>query len=89
MGNQGKRPNMVASDLINKAGAGMVHLFFPYAPDMILIISLNIVAFILETEIKFYENYRIYFYWFEIFSIAIFTIEYILRLYTCNSEKKI
>ena len=55
---------------------------------MILIISLNIVAFILETEIKFYENYRIYFYWFEIFSIAIFTIEYILRMYSCNSDEK-
>ena len=29
---------------------------------MILIISLNIIAFILETENDFYENYKLYFY---------------------------
>ena len=55
---------------------------------MILIISLNIIAFILETENDFYENYKLYFYWFEIISIGIFTIEYILRIYTCNVESK-
>ena len=55
---------------------------------MILIISLNIIAFILETEKNFYENYILYFYWFEIISIGIFTIEYILRIYTCNVENK-
>ena len=36
---------------------------------MILIISLNIIAFILETENDFYENYKLYFYWFEMISI--------------------
>ena len=55
---------------------------------MILIISLNIFAFILETEKNFYKNYKLYFYWFEIISIGIFTIEYILRIYTCNVENK-
>ena len=55
---------------------------------MILIISLNIFAFILETEKDFYKNYKLYFYWFEIISIGIFTIEYILRIYTCNVENK-
>ena len=44
---------------------------------MILIISLNIIAFILETEKDFYKSYKLYFYWFEIISIGIFTIEYI------------
>ena len=55
---------------------------------MILIISLNIIAFILETEKDFYEDYKLYFYWFELISIGIFTIEYILRIYTCNVESK-
>ena len=55
---------------------------------MILIISFNIIAFILETEKEFYDNFKIYFYWFEISSIGIFTIEYILRIYTCNTENK-
>ncbi|MFL2748725.1 MAG: ion transporter [bacterium] len=55
---------------------------------MILIISLNIIAFILETENDFYENYKLYFYWFEIISIGIFTIEYVLRIYTCIVENK-
>ena len=55
---------------------------------MILIISLNIIAFILETEKDFYEDYKLYFYWFELISIGIFTIEYILRIYTCNVEIK-
>ena len=55
---------------------------------MILIISLNIIAFILETEKDFYKSYKLYFYWFEIISIGIFTIEYILRIYTCNVENK-
>ena len=41
---------------------------------MILIISLNIIAFILETEKDFYENNKLYFYWFELISIGIFTI---------------
>ena len=55
---------------------------------MILIISLNIIDFILETEKDFYEDYKLYFYWFELISIGIFTIEYILRIYTCNVESK-
>ena len=55
---------------------------------MILIISLNIIAFILETENDFYENYKLYFYWFEIISIGIFTIEYVLRIYTYIVENK-
>ena len=38
---------------------------------MILIISLNIIAFILETEKNFYENNKLYFYWFKIISIGI------------------
>ena len=38
---------------------------------MILIISLNIIAFILETEKVFYKSPIVYFYWFELISIGV------------------
>ena len=57
--------------LENKTDNKINHVF---NNAMILIISLNIIAFILETEKDFYKNYKFYFYWFEIISIGIFTI---------------
>ena len=52
-----------------------------------ILIGLNVVAIILETEKSFYEEYTAYFLYFEVFSIAIFTAEYLLRFWSCVSTE--
>ena len=48
---------------------------------MIVLIVLNVLAVILETIDWMAEAYNAYFYAFEIFSVAVFTVEYALRLW--------
>lgn len=48
------------------------------------LIFLNIVAVALETVDSLYEQYRSWFQSFEIFSILFFTVEYILRIWSCT-----
>eukprot|EP01134_Creolimax_fragrantissima_P007328 CFRG7328T1 len=52
------------------------------------LIMLNVVAFMLETVKGIYKHNgaQIFFSWFEAFSVAIFTVEYILRIYTCRCD---
>jgi voltage-gated potassium channel len=52
------------------------------------LISLNVVAVILETEKTLSSRYVSFFDSFEIFSVLIFTIEYLLRIWTCTTDKK-
>ena len=47
-------------------------------------IILNVVAFTLETIPEISKNYERVFKYFEVFSIVVFSIEYILRVWTCN-----
>lgn len=49
-----------------------------------VLILLNVLAVILETDSNLYTKYSGIFYNFEIISVCIFTIEYILRVYTAN-----
>jgi len=49
---------------------------------MVLII-LNVTAVILESEASLYLAYQSYFDYFELVSVVIFTIEYLLRLWSC------
>lgn len=49
---------------------------------IIILISLNVIAIILESEEKIRVEFQKYFYWFEVFSVVVFTIEYLLRLWT-------
>lgn len=53
-----------------------------------LLIILNLVAVILESVKSIDQYANKLFNYFEIFSVSIFTIEYFLRIYTCNIEKK-
>lgn len=53
---------------------------------IILLIILNIIAFILETIPEISIEYRLIFDFFEGFSILIFSIEYILRVWTCDTS---
>jgi voltage-gated potassium channel len=49
------------------------------------LIALNVVAVVLETVDAVGVPYRAWFYGFEVFSVAVFTLEYVLRLWSCTS----
>jgi len=53
-----------------------------------ILIFLNVVAIILETEEKFFGEYELLFKYFELISVFIFSIEYLLRLWSCVSVEK-
>jgi voltage-gated potassium channel len=55
---------------------------------LIALIFLNVVAVILETEETLYLRYKGFFHWFEIVSVAIFSAEYLFRLWSCTENKK-
>lgn len=55
---------------------------------MLVLISLNVIAAILETESGLYSRYKIFFDFFEVFSVGIFTVEYILRIWSCTEDPK-
>ena len=59
-----------------------------FNPAMLVLISLNVVAAILETEASLYLHYKIYFDFFEVFSVGLFTLEYLLRIWTCTEDPK-
>lgn len=50
---------------------------------IILLIGLNVIMVILETEEEATEPFRMWFVGFEFFSSVFFTIEYVLRMWTC------
>lgn len=50
---------------------------------LIVLISLNVLAIVLESEAGFFKRYELPLLWFEIFSIMVFTIEYVLRVWSC------
>jgi voltage-gated potassium channel len=54
---------------------------------IITLIILNIIAFTLETIPEISKNHNLSFEYFEIFSIVVFSIEYILRVWTCDLGK--
>ena len=51
------------------------------------LISLNILSVILETVDDLFNQYKITFQYFEFFSVLVFTIEYMARLWSCVTEK--
>ncbi len=55
---------------------------------MITLIFLNVVAFTFETVHSISIPYKSYFNDFETFSVIIFTVEYVLRLWTCTLERE-
>ena len=48
------------------------------------LILVNVVTMILETVKSIYEPYHAYFHAFELFVIAVFTCEYIMRILTAD-----
>ncbi|MCU7844679.1 MAG: ion transporter [Candidatus Thiodiazotropha sp. (ex Monitilora ramsayi)] len=49
------------------------------------LITLNVLAVILDSVEGIYRAYKPWFDTFEVFSVAVFTIEYVLRLWACTS----
>ncbi len=52
------------------------------------LILLNVIALILESYKSLNDNYKSWFSAFEIFSVAIFTVEYILRIWVSDRSKE-
>lgn len=55
---------------------------------IIVLIILNIVAVILETVKPINDKYETFFYYFDVVSVIIFSVEYVLRVWSSNQEEK-
>lgn len=51
---------------------------------ILALIFLNLVAVALETVDSFFKAYQLWFRTFEIFSVVVFTVEYVLRIWSCT-----
>ncbi|RJQ54072.1 MAG: ion transporter [Actinobacteria bacterium] len=56
--------------------------------SLLALICLNVSAVILETVDTLGRPYAAYFYAFEVFSVAVFTVEYLLRLWACTADPR-
>lgn len=56
---------------------------------LIILILLNIVVFVFETDSIFYTNFATFIQKFELFSIIIFSVEYVLRIISVDKFKYI
>ncbi|MCU0637893.1 MAG: ion transporter [Methanothrix sp.] len=59
-----------------------------FDPFIMGLIVLNVAAVVLETVESIYTPYASLFYAFEIFSVAVFSIEYILRVWSCTANPR-
>lgn len=72
-------------EIIERAKTGdRASLVFDYL--IVTLILLNILAIILRSMATIYFTFEYWFQIFEIFSVMIFTVEYILRVWTANLE---
>lgn len=55
---------------------------------ILVLIFLNVVAVILGTVKSVEERFQSTLHWFEVFSVAVFTIEYLARLWACVSQSR-
>ncbi len=55
---------------------------------ILILILLNTAAVILETVDSIQSQFRLYFFWFEVFSVFVFTVEYIGRVWASTSQRK-
>jgi len=53
---------------------------------LLALIVLNVLAVIFETVQAFYVQYRVALEAFEVFSVSVFTVEYLARLWSCTVE---
>lgn len=55
---------------------------------LVALIVANVVVSVLQTDPRVYERAPWFFKWFEVASIAIFSLEYVLRVWSCVEESK-
>lgn len=55
---------------------------------ILILISMNLVAIILESVETISEAYGAWFHGFEVASIAVFTVEYVLRVWSCTVDER-
>ncbi len=55
---------------------------------IITLISLNVLAVVLETVESLYTQFSQVFNTFELISVTVFTVEYVLRLWTCTENRE-
>lgn len=55
---------------------------------LILLIILNVIAVMLETVERIHDKYETFFHIFDVISVVIFSIEYLLRLWSANYHDK-
>lgn len=55
---------------------------------IVVLIVLNILAVMLETVKSIHDKYSDFFYYFDLVSVIIFTLEYVLRVWSSNHEEK-
>ena len=55
---------------------------------IISLIALNVIAVMLETINSVHEEYKVYFDWFDRISVYIFTVEYLLRVWSCTHDPR-
>ncbi len=65
---------------------GMVSRYFDVC--LMTLIVANVIVVILESVEGLYLPYAHIFYAFDVFSVAVFTVEYILRLWTCTEDAR-
>lgn len=82
-----KQYKKVLLSTINKAEKGnrKSQVFDVFIMTLII---LNVLAVITETVEAIYLQYKTYFDYFEYFSVFIFSIEYIIRLWSCTIKEK-
>jgi voltage-gated potassium channel len=55
---------------------------------VIILIGLDLIIYVLETDSEFEAEYGDTFFWFDAFSVTIFTLEFVLRIYACPAVNK-
>jgi voltage-gated potassium channel len=57
-----------------------------FDPFIMGLILLNVAAVVLETVDSIYSAYAPLFHIFDVFSVAVFTVEYLLRVWSCTID---
>ena len=56
---------------------------------LVTLISVSIVAVVLESIPDLEARYEAYFFWLEVFTVAVFTVEYVLRVWTSVDDDRL
>ena len=66
------------------------HIFYNKVFNSVLttLIFLNILAVILDTVPSLYKKYHYYFHQFEVISLVVFSVEYALRIWSCDFDPR-